>query len=314
MWYTATVVPPFRFGHQLRSGPIDDLVAEARAAEAAGFDVVTVPDHVGSGAPSPMVVLAAIARETTRIRLGTFVLNNEMRNPVQLAWEATTLDRVSGGRFELGLGAGHTPHEFAATGIELPSARARKARLAESAEIIRALLDGETVSRHGEQYSVDGATVEPPAQNRLPLMLAGNGHALLDHAGRVADIVGLNGLGRTLDDGHRHTVRFSPGRTDEQVATVITAAAGREHPPELNALVQVIEITDDRERAAARVVERVEGLALADALATPYLAFGTTDEIAGQFVAARARWALSYFVTRDIDAMAPIIARLRAHS
>lgn len=99
-----------RVGHQLwPAGSIDELVAEAQAAEAAGFSTVIVPDHVNNTMMSPMVVLAAIARETESIRLGTFVINNEMRNPVQLAWESATLDRLSGGRFELGIGAGHTP-------------------------------------------------------------------------------------------------------------------------------------------------------------------------------------------------------------
>ena len=93
----------------------------ARRAEELGFDVVLTSDHVGPGL-SPMVTLAAIATATTTIRLGTFVLNNDMRNPVQLAWEAVSLDRLSGGRFELGLGAGHTPHEYAETGIAHGSA------------------------------------------------------------------------------------------------------------------------------------------------------------------------------------------------
>lgn len=297
-----------RFGHQLRAGTFDEMVAEAQRAEQAGFDIVTVPDHVGPEMSSPLLVLAAVARATTSIRIGTFVLNAEMRNPVQLAWEAATLDRLSDGRFELGLGAGHTPHEFAATGIDLRPAGVRKQRTLEAARVIRALLDGDEVRFDGEHLRVDGARIEPPTQPHLPMMLAGNGEGFLTAAAGLADIIGLNGLGRTLEDGHRHAVRFSPERADEQVAQVRAGAGQRD--VELNALVQRIEITDDREAAAAAVAEQATGLTLADALATPYLAFGTHDEICDQFRNARDRWGLTYFVTRDIEAMAPIIATL----
>src|SRR5689334_20000937 len=95
-----------RFGYCLTAEDASDVVGVAQHAEALGFDTVLVSDHVGSHS-APMVTLAAIAQTTERIRLGTLVLNNDMRNPVQLAWEASTLDRLSGGRFELGLGAGH---------------------------------------------------------------------------------------------------------------------------------------------------------------------------------------------------------------
>ncbi|MEM7092193.1 MAG: TIGR03621 family F420-dependent LLM class oxidoreductase [Actinomycetota bacterium] len=304
---------PIRFGHQIApTAPFDELVVEAKAAESAGFDVITVPDHIGTSMASPLPLLAAIARETSTIRVGTFVLNNEMRNPVQLAWEAATLDRLSGGRFELGIGAGHTPHEFTATGIDMAGAADRKARLADAVHIIRGLLDGETVSHDGEHYQVDGAAIEPAAQDRLPIMIGGNGQALLTDAGRQADIVGLNGLRRTLDDGHRHSVGWSIDRLERQIGWVHDGAAYHGEIPELNALVQRIEITDDREAAATALADQAEGLSVDEALSSPYVAFGTHDEIADQFLTARERWGLSYFVTRNIEAMTPIIERIRA--
>lgn len=292
------------------SGPIADVIAEAQAAEAAGFDVVTIPDHIGTTFHSPMIIAAAIAQATERIRIGTFVINNEMRNPVQLAWEAATLDRISGGRFELGLGAGHTPHEFDATGIELVSAAARKARLFEAVEVIRQLLDGQTVTHHGDHYSVDGAEIEPPHQQRLPILVGGNGKALMTHAGEHADIVGLTGMGRTLEDGHRHEVKWGLDRLSEQLHWVACGAVGRASDPEINVLVQAVEITDDRETALAEIAERAEGLTLEQARHTPFLAMGTHVEIAEQMRSANERFGISYFVTRDIEAMAPVIERL----
>lgn len=306
---------PVRVGHQLRiDGSVEEIIAEAKAAEAAGFDVISVADHVNENLPSPMVLLGAIARETSTIRLGTFVINNEMRNPVQLAWEISTLDHVSNGRFELGIGAGHTPSEFVATGIALDAAPVRKRRLAEAVEIIRQLLDGEVVNYDGEHYSVEDAQIERTVQDRLPILVGGNGEGLLTHAGAHADIVGLNGLRKTMPDGHRHSVGFGLDRLQQQVDWVRAGAVDRNELPEINALVQMVEITNDREAAVQALLDRdfpTEGLTMEHGLVTPHLAFGTHDEIADQFRAARDQFGVSYFVTRDIEAMAPVVAQLR---
>lgn len=97
-----------RFGFQLGPQGGSDPIELACRAEAAGFDVLLAGDHIGTGL-SPFLTLAAVAAATRSIRLGTFVANADLRNPVELAWDAVTLDRLSKGRFELGIGAGHTP-------------------------------------------------------------------------------------------------------------------------------------------------------------------------------------------------------------
>ncbi|MDQ3468372.1 MAG: LLM class flavin-dependent oxidoreductase, partial [Actinomycetota bacterium] len=185
-----------RFGLQLHTNTVTDAVVAATEAEEFGFDVVLVADHVGRDW-SPLLTLAAVAAATSRIRVGTFVLNACLHHPVMLAREIATLDQISGGRVELGLGAGHTPAEFAATGTPFASAAARKAQLAEFVEVIRRLLDGETVDHDGEQFVLRAASVRPPVQARVPILVGGSGAGLLGHAGRHADIVGLTGLGRT---------------------------------------------------------------------------------------------------------------------
>ncbi len=307
---------PIRLGHQLRiDGTIDEIIAEAKAAEAAGFDVISVADHVNEDLPSPMVLLGAIARETSTIRLGTFVINNEMRNPVQLAWEVSTLDHLSNGRFELGIGAGHTPSEFGATGIALDDAPIRKRRLAEAVEIIRPLLDGKVVNFDGEYYNIDNAQIERTVQDRLPILVGGNGEALLTHAGEHADIVGLNGLRKTMADGHRHSVGFGLDRLEQQIGWIHNGAARREQTPELNVLVQRVEITNDRRGKIEELLDvdfPTEGLTVEHGLVTPYLAFGTHDEIAAQFTDHHDRFGISYFVSRDVEAMTPVVERLRA--
>jgi probable F420-dependent oxidoreductase len=297
-----------RLGHQLSSST-DPVVAALRAEEL-GFDVVLAADHVGPGW-APMPTLAAIAVATQRIRLGTLVLNNDMRNPVQLAWEAVTIDRLSGGRFELGLGAGHTPSEYAATGVQRSTAADRKRRLAESVEIIRGLVDGEMVDHDADHFRTDGARIDRAVQEHLPILVGGNGAELLAQAGRHADIVGLQGLGRTREDGHSHEVKWSARHLDDQIEQVRAGAGGGFDDVEFNALVQVVEITADREAALAKIVDRVDGLTMDDAAVTPYLLIGTADEIVRHMVACNERWGISYFAVRELDGFEDVIRALR---
>jgi len=300
----------FRFACQYARQEGEGPVAVARRAEELGFDVVSLSDHIGPGL-APMPTLGAVAEATTQIRLGTFVLNATMRNPVQLAWEASTLDRLSAGRLELGLGAGHTPHEFDQTGIERRPASQRKADLAEQIEIIRALLDGETVDHDGEFHRLRGARIEAAVQPRLPLLVGGNGTALLEHAGAHADIIGLQGLGRTLEDGHRHDVKWSPEHLDAQLEQVKRGAGARFGELELNALVQVVQVTEDRLGATQELLERVDGLTMEHVEEIPYVLIGTVDEIVAKLERCRARWGISYFTVRELDAFAPVIDALR---
>ncbi|MEL6985907.1 MAG: TIGR03621 family F420-dependent LLM class oxidoreductase [Actinomycetota bacterium] len=300
--------PTIRFGLQIATPPDDpgSLATTAKAAEDAGFDVLTVSDHVGPGSLAPLPALAVAAAATDRIHLGTMVLNNDMRNPVQLGWEVASLQQLSGGRFELGIGAGHTPQEYAATGLTLDRPVVRKRRLAESVEILSALFEGEPVDHAGEHHRVEQAQVPPVT--RPPILVGGNGSALLRHAASHADAIGLQGLGRTQPDGFRHDVRWTIGHLEDQLATIAAAAGQRR--PELAALVQAAELTDDRDKAIDALLERVPTLAREDADATPYLAFGTVDELAAQFIESRNRWGLSYFTVRSLD-LAPVVARVR---
>lgn len=297
-----------RVGLQLRAEHPDDAVAAARRAEELGYDIVLVADHVGSDL-SPLLTLAAVAAGTERIRIGTYVLNAALHHPLLLARDIVTLDQQSGGRVQLGLGAGHAATEFAACGVPFPAARERKRRLAAFVEVVRRLLDGETVDHHGDGMELSGAAVgRSTVQARVPILVGGSGHGLLTHAAHHADIVGLTGLGRTLPDGHRHTVRFGPGVVDAEVEMVRQAAAGR--PVEIDVLVQVVDVTDDREAAANSLAGEIEDLSVEDALATPYLALGTVEEIGDHFRRAHERWGLDSIVVRDAEAFAPVLPLL----
>ncbi len=300
---------PFRFGWQITGEHEVAPIEAARRAESIGFDIFLASDHVGPG-DAPLPLLSAVAASTTTLRVGTFVLNSDMRNPVQLAWEAATLQRHSGGRFELGLGAGHTPHEYAHTGIELHAPAVRKAALMERVEIIRRLLDGDTVTWAGDHHHVTGAHIGPQG-TRVPMLVGGNGDALLAHAARYADTIGLQGLGQTQQDGHSHRVKWTAAHLDAQVAHVRSAAAAHGTSPELNALVQVVNITNDSSAAEAEVLRRVAGLTAEDLAVIPYVLIGSVGEIVEKLHMCRERWGITYFAVRELDGFAPIIAGCR---
>jgi probable F420-dependent oxidoreductase len=301
---------PFRFGFQVMGSSTDELRSQARTAEDAGFDVLHSWDHVADGW-SPLVPLMAVADCTTKLRVCPLVLNNDFHNPVHLARELASLDHLSGGRLEVGLGAGHSFTEYSAIGQRFDPPPVRKARLAESVEIIRRLLDGEAVTYHGEHYELDRVRTLRSLQRHVPLLVGVNGKQALGHAARHADIIALTMLGRTLEDGQRHEVRWERDRLDATIRYIREQAAHRWDQVELNVLVQRIIVTDDREEAAHEVSLMTPGLSVEDALTTPFLAIGTHDEIADHLRACRDRWDISYFSVRDIAGFEAVIERLR---
>lgn len=301
---------PFRFGYQLTTDDPGAVRDQARSAEAAGFDVLCSFDHLGSTF-SALAPLAAAAGWTQRIRLAPLVLNNDFHHPALLAQELASLDRLSAGRIEVGIGAGHAFTEYAAAGLPFDPPAVRKARLAEATEILRRLLDGEEVTHAGPHYRLSALSVLRPEQARVPILVGVNGRVALSHAARHADTIGLTMLGRTLPGGQRQGVRWEPSRLDAAVSWIREQAAERWDRLELNALVQAVVVTKNRRDAAAELAERVPGLDESDALTTPFLAVGTEDDIAEHLQNCRSRWGISYFVVRDLERFAPVIERLR---
>jgi probable F420-dependent oxidoreductase len=179
----------------------DGIKTTAQTAEAAGFDSVWVSDHLfldwgkyggradAEGSFECWATLSALAAATERVRLGSLTLCNDFRNPAILAKMAATLDLLSGGRLDLGLGAGWYEPEYAAAGIPFDPPATRIKRLRESAAIIGRLLDGEVLTYDGHYYQTDGALCRPgPVQKpRPPIWIGGKGDLLLDTVARVAD-------------------------------------------------------------------------------------------------------------------------------
>ena len=304
---------PFRFGVSVwTAGSREEWRAKARRAEELGYSTLLVPDHLAELFP-PLVPLISAAEATTRLRVGTLVLNNDFRHPVLVAREAAAIDLLTDGRFELGIGAGHMRSEYDQAGIPFDPAATRIDRLTESVAIIKGLLAGETVTFSGQHYHVAEHTNHPtPAQQpHPPLLIGGNNRRVLELAGREADIVGFTGFGQTASGTIRLSAFTSAG-TAERIGWVREAAGDRFDQLELNALVQSVIITEDRRTAAWEATQRLPGLTPNNILDSTYLLIGTVDQIVDDLLARRKQLGISYYVVFEpaMEALAPVVQRL----
>jgi probable F420-dependent oxidoreductase len=307
------MVRPFRFGVSVRRATNRrDWQEKARRAEALGYASFLVPDHLVDILP-PLVPLVSAAEATESLRVGTFVLNNDLRHPALVARDAAAIDLLSDGRFELGVGAGHMQVEYDEIGLRFDSGRVRVERLGESVAIIKKLLAGQQVTFAGTHYSLTRHRIHPrPVQTpRPPLLIGGNSRPLLTLAAREADIVSFLGFshrrgGRSFDLG-----AFSDAGTQERVM-IVREAAGRRFPTlELNAVVQHVVVSASARRAAEKFV-RDWRLSVEDALNSPYVLIGSTDAIAEAIAAKRERHGFSYWVVLEdaMETFAPVVSRL----
>lgn len=303
----------FRFGIQASQAATgEEWAALARKAEDLGYGTLFLPDHFGDQlAPVPAMVAAAAA--TTELRVGALVLDNDYRHPVVLAKELATVDVLSGGRFEAGLGAGWMTSDYEQSGIAHDRPGLRIDRLEEAIAVLKGLWAEGPLDHHGEHYTITGLDGLPKPLQRPhpPLLLGGGGKRMLSIAGREADIVGINPsmhAGVVGPDAGRDA---TAGRTDEKLAWVRDAAADRFDDIELNMLVFFTMVTDDREGVASRLANGV-GVSAEDALEVPFAWIGTIDEICDNLRRWRDRWGVSYWVLQkaSLETMAPIVERL----
>ena len=306
---------PFRFGvNALSAGSRAEWAAKARKLEDMGYWMLSVPDHL-TEMLAPMPALVAAAAATTRLRVGTNVLNNDLRHPVLVAREAATVDLLTDGRLQLGLGAGYMRSEYEQAGLSYDPGRTRVERLAEAVAIIKQLLAGETVSLAGRHYRVTDHAIHPrPVQRpHPPILIGGNGPQLLTLAAREADIVGLTGITFRRGGTEPDLAGCRADAVDERVRLIKDAAGIRGEQLELNALVQRVLVTDDRRRAAAELaVGRWSQLSPDEILESPYVLIGTVDQMVEDLKARRARWGISNYAIHEpyLDALAPVVERL----
>jgi probable F420-dependent oxidoreductase len=310
------VTTPFSFGVNVRSAAsARDWAQKARRVEELGYSTLTVPDHLAEML-APMPASLAAAAVTTRLRVGTNVLNNDLRHPVLVAREAATADLLTGGRFQLGLGAGHMKSEYDAAGLTFERGASRVARLAEAVTIIKKLFRGERLTFAGRYYRVtDHALYPKPVQlPHPPILIGGNGPRLLDLAAHEADIVGLTGITFAAGGTQPDLSAWRAQGVDERVALVRMAAGQRLEHLVLEALVQRVVVTkpgaDDR-RAAAAELTRGQ-LSPDEVLESPFALIGSIEQLVDLLRARRERWGISSYTVFEpaVELLAPVVARL----
>ncbi len=261
-----------------------EWIGRCRRAEALGFDVIAVPDHLNLLSPIPTAVLAAEATE--RPAIGTYVLNASFHRPAMLTRDVTTLTGLLGDRFELGLGTGYVETEFAAAGLPFAPAT-RVARLA------------------GLVRTVDGLPARPP------LLIGGHGDRVLRLAARHADVAGFTGARHRPEYGRSALV--TAGALMERVSFLRAAAGERAARLELNVLSKATVLTRDRRAGVEGLRRYAPDLTTEELLEVPTLYVGTPAQIAEQVRADGERFGFTYVTVMDsaMDAFGKVIERLR---
>jgi probable F420-dependent oxidoreductase len=308
-----TKLRPLRFGVQEHRAPTARAWKEkARQVEALGYASLYLPDHF-TDQVGPIAALMAAADATTRLRVGSLVFDNDYRHPVVLAKEAATIDLLSDGRFDLGLGAGWMASDYEQAGIPFDSPGTRISRMEEALTIIKGLFTGEPFTFAGQHYRVTGIEGSPrPVQRpHPPIVLGGGGRRMLRIAAREADIVNVN---FDLREGavNRNLVRTGLAEaTDEKLGWIRDAAGERMERIELSVTIFLANITDDRESVASVMAAGI-GVEAKDILAMPHFLIGTVDEVVEDVQARRERYGISYVIVpgEAAESFAPVVARL----
>jgi probable F420-dependent oxidoreductase len=292
-------VPEIAVSVQAEPKDLDSWLGLARRLESAGFRALLLGDHPGSGA-SPWPALGAAAAVTRTLTLGTYVVQAGVREPMHVAADAATLDILAPGRVLLGIGAGHTPREWEDLGRDRPAPGERAGRLAEFVEVVARLLRGETVTHEGRHLTVRGSRLDGlPAGGRIRLAVGGGHPQVLRAAARRADVVGLSGLGRTLADGHHHEARWSAADLRRQLQLVQDEARQAGRAPVIEALVQVVDVTQDRGAAIQQISSRLPGASADDLAGTPFVLIGTYEQMAAQLRAQAGEFGITSYVIRE---------------
>lgn len=291
----------FRFGVHLWKLD-EDWLAQVRRVEALGFSTITFTDHVVVPQLDPLVAASSVGAATTTLRTGSLVLDLGLRNPVLVAKAAASVHRLTGGRFELGVGAGYVEANFSAVGLPFPPGADRIARLEEAVGIIRSCWSEETTTAHGRFFDVVDAPRSLDEAVRLPILVGGGGPKAMGVAGRCADIVSMIPRQAT---GTWSIADSLADSTDERMtekaawARAAATAAGRDADElELNTMVMATAITDGSAAARAAVAEQ-QGVAPEATLDSSLFLVGSPAEVRDRLLARRERYGLTYYSLFD---------------
>lgn len=301
---------PFRFGlliggeHTTRAGLID----LARRAEVEGYNILLGTDHLSRQAH---VTLLQSAAEKCSLRIGTLVLNNDFRHPVLLAQEMATLDVVTDGRLEIGLGAGWARDEYDGAALAFDRPGKRLARLAATVEVIKqALSEGRLDRPADEAYGAIRLEDMPRSVQRPypPILIGGGGPRTLKYAATVADIVGLDP--RAFPDGGHDARDVTEALFDEKVGWMREAAGDRYADLEVNVII--FGVDPDYRHGAGRTSISTDAISIEEMVRSPHYLTGDASAMADHLVAGRERWGINYLAIKPehMDVLAPVVARL----
>lgn len=303
---------PFRFGVQLDGsmGRREDVVEAARRAEAAGVNVLLATDHLGAWAAMPRLQAAA---EATSLRIGTLVLNNDLRHPTVLAQDLATLDAMTDGRLEIGLGAGWNRPEYEAAGLSFDPPAERLRRMEASVRMIRqALSEGRIDHEADAAYPAIHQEDLPTSVQRPhpPFLIGGGGPKLLAFAAREAQIIGIDP--RSLPGGGGDPEDKTGAAVDRKIGWIREAAGDRWAELEIN--IALWEVDPDYRRRSGPPPPRARGITEEEFPLSPHYLFGDTEEMVETLLARRERWGISYIIlpTRALETLEPVISRLAA--
>ena len=310
----------FRFGvHHAIPTNAAEWVAKARRYEELGFSTLFVADHFNEQF-APIVPMTAAACATSTLRVGCLVFDNDYRHPLVLAKEMATLDHISGGRVEVGLGAGWMATDYEQAGIPFDPPRVRVDRFEEGVRVIKALLTGEVVDFAGEHYTITGHRPYPASLQRPhpPIVLPGGGPRTLRIASREADIIGVHPARLSNETwAEQNLADASAVAVDGKVRLIREIAGARYDEIELQTVVPFVVVTDDRDGTAEAIASGLPaapgvGVSAENVLSSPYVLIGNEDQMCATLIERRERWDLSYFVFNPdaVDAIAPVVARL----
>lgn len=296
-------VRPFRFGVQLSSLPVGEWAESARRIEALGYSSLLVPDHFSATQWDPTTMLGGVAAVTTTLRVGALVYGIDYRHPVIYARQAATLQAMSGGRHEFGIGAGWMIDDYNWAGMQYDKPSVRIERLEEALTIIRSMWSNKRTSLEGKHYRVKEAPMKIEMRTPPQVLIGGGGEKLLAVAGRHADIVGIN---PKIPEGRitaATALDITPESIRQKIGWVRAAAEASGRDPneiELNALVFMTTITDDP-KPVREMVGASTGMTAAQVAACPLFLIGSATEIRDALQRRRDDTGISYVVIQGQD-------------
>jgi probable F420-dependent oxidoreductase len=298
-----------------RTADANAWTALARRVESLGYSTLTMPDHFDDQF-SPVPALMAAAATTETLRVGALVWDNDYKHPVVLAKELATIDVLSAGRLEIGLGAGWMATDYEKSGIPYDSNKVRVDRFEEGLSVIKGALSGEPFSFAGDHYNVTDliGTPRPVQSPRPPILVGGGGKRVLSIAAQEADIVGINGTLAAGEVGPDAIASMTAAAVDTKVEIVREAAGDRLAEIEFNIRAFMVRVTDDRDAVVEQIAAfvQVEPSLVAE---SPFALIGAPAQLVDELLRRRERWGFSYVIVGadDVEVFAPVVAELAGH-